>query len=236
MARRRQVGKALWGAAATVAVVAGLLYAAIGHRPSFYPPSEASTPQRRQQAANFVQHSLQLRNDAVNEERWEAVFTQDEVNAWLAEDLKSQFPDLLPESIREPRIVFEADRATIALTYEEGWIRGVLWAVVRVGTGAENAVELEVETLRLGMLPLPDVLLIDWIKASPALPLSWTRRDGHVVAVLRLEPRRRGRTLRIDDVRFTEGRMRVLGHSETEMTAFREPAADPVLRIPQQSL
>jgi hypothetical protein len=207
--------------AATVAAIASSLYAAMRHRPSFYLPAEPSTPARRERAAEFVEHSLQLRNDAANEERWEAVFTEEEVNAWLSEDLPKQFPDVLPEAIRDPRIVFEADRATVAFTYEEGLIRGVLWAVVRVETGEENALALEVERLRIGMLPLPDSLLIDRVKGGRSLPLSWDRREGRAVATVTLAPKRRGRALRIDDVRFAAGRMRVAGHTALEATAQR---------------
>ena len=58
-------------------------------------------------AKRFVAQSLQLRNDICNEPTWEAVFTDQEVNAWLAEDLVTHFADQLPPEVHEPRVVFE---------------------------------------------------------------------------------------------------------------------------------
>jgi hypothetical protein len=184
------------------------------YRPSFYRPPEPPGPARHERAGEFVERTLQLRNDAANEERWEAVFTEDQVNAWLAEDLPTQFPEMLPASIREPRIVFEADRATLAFTYEEGLVRGVLWAVLRVEVGEENEVSIEVEKLRMGLIPIPDGLLVDRIRGDAGVPLTWDRPNGRAQATVRVTPRRRGRSVRIEDVQVAKGWLRIAGRTE----------------------
>ena len=56
-----------------------------------------------------LSQSLQLRNDICNEPSWEAVFTDQEVNAWLAEDLVTHFADQLPPEVYELRGTVRAE-------------------------------------------------------------------------------------------------------------------------------
>src|SRR5947209_10239084 len=87
--------------------------------------------ERAVKARRFMAQSLQLRNDINNEPTWEAVFTDQEVNAWLAEDLVTHFADQLPPEVHEPRIVFDADRVTLAFQVDQGPFSSVIWVVPR---------------------------------------------------------------------------------------------------------
>ena len=72
------------------------------YQPSYYRAMVGlSREQRAGRAKKFVAQSLQLRNDICNEPNWEAVFTDQEVNAWLAEDLVTPFRR--PASARSQR-------------------------------------------------------------------------------------------------------------------------------------
>ena len=63
-------------------------------------PSPARQPEAK--AKRFGANSLQLRNDIANEPTWEAVFSDREVNAWLAEELVTHFADQLPPEVHDP--------------------------------------------------------------------------------------------------------------------------------------
>ena len=78
------------------------------------PRQSVPRDQREAKAKHFVASSLQLRNDITNERDWQAVFTDGEVNAWLAEDLVTTFADQIPAEVHEPRVAFEPDRITLA--------------------------------------------------------------------------------------------------------------------------
>src|SRR4051794_4514458 len=94
--------------AAVVAAAPGLAWLSLTHTPQFYRAIVAVPREKRTaEAKRFVSQTLQLRNDIVNEPTWDAVFNDDEVNAWLAEDLVTHFADHLPPGIHEPRVVFE---------------------------------------------------------------------------------------------------------------------------------
>ncbi len=223
----------LWiagGATLGVAVVAAAsLYAAFSYRPTFYRQVQPSGRERQENAERFVERTLQLRNDAANEDRWEAVFTEEQINAWLAEELPRNFSDLLPKEIEEPRIIFEAGRLTLAFTYLSGPIPSVVWAVLRVHSSEENEITLRIEQIRMGLLPVPESLLVErfqTIRGESSFTLNWSREDDETVARLRYTPRNgRGRYVAVDDVQVAPGWIRIAGRTERVEAARR--AAGP---------
>ena len=78
---------------AVLLAVPGLAWLSLTHKPTFYRAMVAVPRGAREQGGQAVRaQSLQLRNDICNEPNWEAVFTDEEVNAWLAEDLVTTSP------------------------------------------------------------------------------------------------------------------------------------------------
>ena len=126
------------------------------YQPSYYRDIVLlSREQRAGKAKKFVAQSLQLRNDICNEPSWEAVFTDQEVNAWLAEDLVTHFADQLPPEVDEPRVLFELDRITLAFLLKQGGVQSVITVVARPRVPGGNTVELTLEKIRAGILPVP---------------------------------------------------------------------------------
>ena len=79
---------------AALLVVPTALWVLLTYQPEFYRNVAIISPERRHaEARKFVAQSLQLRNDNVNEPIWEAVFTDEQVNSWLEEDLVEHFSD-----------------------------------------------------------------------------------------------------------------------------------------------
>ena len=81
---------------------------------------------------------------------WEAVFSDQEVNAWLAEDLVTHFLDQLPPEINEPRLLFELDRVTLAFQLRQRGVESVITVVARPRVPEGNTVELTLEKIRAG--------------------------------------------------------------------------------------
>ncbi len=122
-----------------------------------------SREQRAGRAKKFVAQSLQLRNDICNEPNWEAVFTDQEVNAWLAEDLVTHFADQLPPEVNEPRVLFELDRIILAFQLRQGGVQSVITVVARPRVPGGNTIELTLEKIRAGILPVPADNILDRI-------------------------------------------------------------------------
>jgi hypothetical protein len=173
--------------------IPGLVWVSLTHQPDFYravvrlPRGERAVNARR-----FVAQSLQLRNDICNEPTWEAIFTDQEVNAWLAEDLVTHFADQLPPEMHEPRVVFELDRITLAFQVDQGPLSSVIWVVARPRIPEGNVIELTLEKIRAGVLPVPADRILDRITAHArdhGLDVQWRRgEEGFPIATIRYTP------------------------------------------------
>ncbi len=124
----------LWVGTISVVLLAipAVVWFSLTYQPSYYRAmAHLNRAKRADQAKKFVAQSLQLRNDICNEPTWEAVFTDEEVNAWLAEDLITHFADQLPPEVNEPRLLFELDRITLAFQLHQRGIQSVITVVAR---------------------------------------------------------------------------------------------------------
>src|SRR5690606_35123360 len=133
----------------------------------------------------------QLRNDIANEDRWEASFTDEEVNAWLAEELVTHFADFLPEGVRDPVVVFDLDRVTLAFKLDRGPFTSLVWAVARVEVADDNTVAMTMEKIGAGAIPVsPDEVIGPIIRQARAygLEVGWTHESGEPMAFFRYSP------------------------------------------------
>ncbi len=133
---------------------------------------------------------LDLHNDVLQPGRWEASFTEEQINGWLATVLVEKFPKALPASINNPRISLQDDRIELAFSYHDEKISGVVSAAVTVFlTDNENELAVQVLSLRAGIVPLPLSRITDKISQSGirvGMPVRWSTRDGEPVALITL--------------------------------------------------
>ena len=217
MAKRSKRVLVIGLALALLAIIPGAIWVSLTHQPRFY-RAMRRVPRAKVQAEAkaFVAHRLQLRNDIVNEPTWEAVFTDQEVNAWLAEDLVTHFADLLPPEVREPRFVFEVDRVTLAFQLDQGPIDSVIWVVARARVPEENVVALTLEKIRAGVLPVPAEKIIDRITQhawKQGLDLRWVREEGLPVAIIRYSPHEERDAVILEQLQIRSGQIRLAGRS-----------------------
>ena len=206
------------GVTAAVVAAAGsaLVWVSLTHEPAFY-RKLVGRGQRAASAKRFVSSSLQLRNDIVNEPTWEAVFSDDEVNAWLAEDLVTHFADQLPPEVHEPRVLFELDRVTLAFELDRGPLRSVVWVVARPRVPRDNVLELTFEKFRAGILPVPPDQVLDRIverARAGGLDVSWKREGKEAVATIRYSPADGRDDVKLERVRISAGELLLAGRSD----------------------
>jgi uncharacterized protein YpmS len=212
---------------ASLAVIPVLAWVSLSYEPQFY-RNTARLPRARREAdaRRFVAQSLQLSNNIRNEPVWEAMFTDEEVNAWLAEDLVSQFADQLPPEVRDPRVAFETDRVTLAFRLEQGPVKSVIWVVARPRVARANVLELTLEKIRAGIMPVPadDVLdrIADHVRAR-GVEVSWKRVDGLPVVRVRYQPDADREDVELQTVQISAGQLRLTGKSSRERGIVRAP-------------
>ena len=211
-----------------VAAVPGGLYLSLKHQPQFYRTIvHVPKQQREEKAKQFVASSLQLRNDICNEPRWEAVFSDQEVNAWMAEDLVTHFADQLPPEVHEPRVVFEMDRVTLAFELDQQGVSSVITVVALPRVPEPNVLELTLEKIRAGLLPLPAEKIIDRITTHArgrGVDVSWKRVGDLPVVVLRYRPHAERDDVQLDRVQIRDGEIRLAGRSNRSRGVVRAPA------------
>jgi hypothetical protein len=182
--------------------------------------------QNQGKAKRFVEQSLQLRNDIVNEAEWEAVFSDQEVNAWLAEDLVQHFADQLPPEVHDPRVLFEMNRVVLAFQLEKSGVQSVITVVARPRVPEGNTVELTLEKIRAGILPVPadNVLnrIIDHARQR-GIDIQWQKRDGYPVVVMRYTPNLSRDDVQLEQLEIRGGQIRLAGRSDHTKGAFMRP-------------
>ena len=227
MARRRKRLLIIGSALAVLATVPGVVWVSLTHQPRFYRAMvRVPRAQVQAEAKSFVAHSLQLRNDIVNEPTWEAVFTDQEVNAWLAEDLVTHFADVLPPEVHEPRIVFDVDRVTLAFRLDQGPVRSVIWVVARARVPEENVLALTLEKIRAGVLPVPAEKILERITRhawSQGLDLRWERDGDLPMAIIRYTPHGERDDVVLERLQIGGGRIRLAGRSHGGKGIVRAP-------------
>jgi hypothetical protein len=185
-----------------------------------------SREQRAGRAKKFVAQSIQLRNDICNEPNWEAVFTDQEVNAWLAEDLVTYFADRLPPEVNEPRLLFEVDRIILAFQLRQGGVQSVITVVARPRVPGGNTIELTLEKIRAGILPVPADNILDRIieyARNHGVDAEWARKDGFPVVVMRYTPHIDREDVQLEELQIRDHQIRLAGRSDRAKGAFIRP-------------
>jgi hypothetical protein len=210
-----------------LASIPAAIWFSLTYQPSYYRAMvRLSREQRAGKARKFVAQSLQLRNDICNEPAWEAVFTDQEVNAWLAEDLVTHFADQLPPEVNEPRVLFELDRIILAFQLRQRGVESVITVVSRPRVPEGNTIELTLEKIRAGILPVPADHVLDRIieyARCHGIDVEWTRRDGYPVVLLRYTPNLEREDVQLEELQIRAGQIRLAGHSDRAKGAFQRP-------------
>ncbi len=190
--------------------------------PDFYAQALAAPAAEPAKAAyKFEQEVLELRNDVRREGTWQATFTADEVNGWLANDLPIKFPKALPNQVSDPRVAITTEMIQVACKYSDSRFSSVVSIGARPELTKEpNVIAIRIMQVRAGALPVPLANFLEQISqhtAKAGVPLRWGEEDGDPVAYVTLpmnQPELQGKTLRIEVVELKEGALVVSGKTE----------------------
>lgn len=219
-----------WVAVVASVICAGLSLGWLGlnYQPEFYTRLRPAPSQRRHESAQqFLSQTLQLRNDIVNEPSWQARFSDEQVNAWLAEDLVESFADLIPAGFSDPRVLFELDRVTLACHYQDGALRSVLWAILRLDVPRDNEVSITIEKIQAGAFPLPADQFLDRLTEHArvrGLDITWTEDHGLRVATIRYAADPSRRDIVLERVQVTPGWVLLTGRSNPASAVAVKPS------------
>lgn len=197
-------------------------YSALQSEPSFYVEALESPPANAEEAGEELERGvLALHNDAHDAATWSALFTDEQVNGWLAVDLPEKFPQLLPSSVTDPRVHFAPGEARLGCRLADSRLTSVVSVTVSIQLADEpNTLAVRIHGAWAGRLPLPLKRLLDQVREAADradVPLRWGQVDGDPVALIPLtdlSPLDGGRQPRLTHIEFGEGTLRLQGQTE----------------------
>lgn len=157
MSRRLRILLLCAGALVLLLIGAGIwLWLAVRHVPHFYADALAVDPVVQKQASDkMLRRTAALSNDVRRDGHWEATFTADQINGWLAIDRAQNHPQLIPREFHDPRLAIHEGQVIIGCRYESGEWNTVLSLTAEVYLQSPNVLALRIERARAGAIPLP---------------------------------------------------------------------------------
>jgi hypothetical protein len=194
---------------------------AVRHVPHFYVDALAVDPTVQKQASDkMVRRTAALSNDVRKDGHWEAVFTADQINGWLAVDREQNHPQLIPREFHDPRVAIHDGQIIVGCRYESGQIDTVLSLAADVYLQSVNVVALRIQRARAGAVPLPlkDVtskLVTACENIGCKVELREVDADPLLLVTLPLAANSSARegTVRVETVELHEGELRVAGQT-----------------------
>ena len=173
---------------AVFAVGSFVVYKSLQSVPDFYTTAIASrVPEPVQAVAELEEEVQELQTELEEVGQWNASFSIDQINTWLATELETKYAKRLPEGVHQPRVAIEEDRLLVACQVESSKLRTVL-SLELLPRLTENANELSirVERIRAGALPISIGRFLKQIEKaalSSKIAMRWEKEDGKNVAV-----------------------------------------------------
>jgi hypothetical protein len=168
------------------------LYRAAVQVPEFYAQAIKSDPILQRKANDeMLQQAANLANDVRKRGQWQATFTADQINGWLAVDLPNNYPEVLDADVQDPRVAIEPRRATIAALYKGSGREAVLSVNVDVYLSETNTIAVRLLSARIGTLPVPLAQVLEAVKnfaTESQLEIRWAQADGDPVALIPIPP------------------------------------------------
>ena len=132
-----------------VSVLGFGLYRATKSVPEFYEIALAADPADQKAASSeMFNRSNRLYRQAKERGTWQALFTAEQINGFLAIDLQQKFPELLPGEIRDPRVAIRPGSASLGCRYESSQLSTVLSIETQVYLAGPDVVAVRIEGAR----------------------------------------------------------------------------------------
>lgn len=192
--------------------------------PDFYAQAALRMPEDLDSViASLEQDVVQLQGDAARLGSWCAAFTDEQVNAWLVQQLPREFPNLLPRGVTDPRIVIEDGRVYAAARYKNQHIDTVVSFEVKAAlTEQANVVAVQITNLRAGTLPLPLTHFLRGISAEAAksnMEVRWEMNQSEPIALVTIpseHPGYKHTPVIVESLGLSSGLLSLAGHTGTE--------------------
>ncbi|MGE0607632.1 MAG: hypothetical protein AB7O62_11105 [Pirellulales bacterium] len=224
-----------------VLVAIGLwAYRASQKEPEFYRQAIAADPEGQDEASDdMLRQVTALASRAQRAGEWEAIFTAEQINGWLAVDLVKNHSRSLPRGVSDPRVAITPDQVSWACRWDNGSISTVISIETEIYIAEANVLAVRLKSAQAGQLPVPLEHVLDdasQVTSKMDVVVRWTRLEGDPVALVTIPPPEgEGDTLVwIEDLDVREGEIYLSGQTlprgetpATQMRAELQTAEEP---------
>ncbi len=188
--------------------------------PSFYAAALSQPADSAHQASDaMLREAAALVSDLRKSGRWQALFTVEQINGWLADDLQKNHPTLLPSTISEPRVAIENNQLKLGFRWQQPKWSVVVSLATEVYLREANVVAVRIRKVRAGGLPLPlRNLLHDLIAAGRGLDLQIEEQQIEGDPLLLITPPQDGDygnlLVQLEALELHDGQLYVAGRSQ----------------------
>jgi hypothetical protein len=183
--RTKIVAITLGGLALLGAGAAAYVLREIGEVQPFYAAAIQADPRDVEIAGRRAEDRVEtLLEVPKGTDRWETVFTDEEVNGWLAVVLEEKYTKLLPPEVTDPRVAFTPGGCKIGYRYQGRRIEGVVSVEGDAYMDADDVPAVRLRAAWFGGLPLPMSRVVEEITDAAAklkIPIRWSEKDGDPV-------------------------------------------------------
>jgi hypothetical protein len=206
------------GLVAALVATGAWLWFSIHHVPEFYQQA-LKTDREELERSNkqLLRRTAALRNEFKRIGTWQARFTADEINGWLAVDVPKNHPDLLPPQLEEPRVSISPDAVLGGARYTGG-VTSVVSLEVSAHLPEENVIAVRIRKLRVGDLPWSMSRIIDEVTAAASdlgVGVQQSQIDGDPLLIFSLSDywQAEGRNIALVGLEFEDGAVVIRGRT-----------------------
>ncbi len=222
---------------ALIAALIGGAYYATQRVAPYYEQALRIEPQVLEEGRRELEsRATALYSDVKQVGRWQALFTAEQINGWLATQLRPEKGAKLPPNIHDPRVAITPETLTLGFRTKSSGVETVISVDASVLLTEEGHIGVRFLSVRAGSLPLPVMQLADELADACQrlkLPVRWTQEKNQPIAIVHLanDSAANDREFFVDTIELRENEMYVAGH--TEAGKRRERATTPVAESPK---
>jgi hypothetical protein len=205
--------------AAGLAIFVVALYWATQQAPPFYAQALALDPAKAHEASDgMLRQTAALTSDLRRSGQWQAVFSAEQVNGWLAYDVRKNHSALFPPDISEPRVAFGANGLQVGFRWQRPAWSTVVNLEADIYLHDVNVVAIRIRKARAGKLPLPLGGLLNEVIESGreiGLQIEHQQLEGDPLLLVSLPTSfdQSGKRLSLELLELREGALYIAGQS-----------------------
>jgi len=211
--------------------LASLLQWALHRVQPYYQTALATDKQTLQTASRRLESRLTaIASMAQQSVPWEALFTDSDVNGWLAVAMKEKFPDWLPENVSDLRIALTKKCLLAGFHYQDTRYDTIISLRVVPFMAEANVLAIRLEGARAGALPIPLEQVVRVCRTGALqrhIPVRWTHQENCPLALLPIDHwlSTDTRQRQLETIELGAGQLRITGSSEA---VEPKPASRPL--------